>query len=145
MHYQCVLKSHLLSESMVSVQTRESKWGVFLGPFLLLVVTAAKDFGFGKSCILLHSCMWNPGNVSEAAMSTEAALKCSYRQVVHFTFVPDLRLQLFFPLKSVKATHLPRHQVPYGLGKTMKCISEWIKFMVYSKMLIFHYSAAWWT
>lgn len=75
-------------------------------------------------------------------MPTEAALqKCNYRQVVHFTFVPDLRLRLLLPLKSVKATHLPRHQAPYGLWKTIKCMSEWIKFMPYSKLLIFHYNA----
>lgn len=53
----------------------------------------------------------------------------------------DLRLTLFFPLKPVKATPLPRHQAPLGLGNTMKCVSEWIKLMIDSVMLLFHYDA----
>lgn len=125
----CILERHLLPELRLYVQSGQGgrvRGGSF--PFLQLETLFLVE---EVLCILIHFCSGSARNVSEALQ------RFNYR--LCFTFVPDLGLMLLFPLKSTK---VPRHPAPYGLGKAMKCVSERIKFMVYSKLLLFHFNAA---
>lgn len=128
---------HLLTESMVPVQAGRVRQ-VFVVPFGQLAV-APERLCFGwKGCSVPSTAaceIWGVSQKQKLSRSLTPDKSCTSSGCL------TLGSCCSYPQSWSEPPTSPDTQAPCGPGKAMKCVSEWIKFMVRSKSLIIRFNA----